>query len=102
MHGSTKRTRYLHIRNLLVTQIAEQMKRIADLERQLALRQQNSTTSSKPPSSDGLAGRQRERGRRTKSRRSPGGQPGHAGHTRELVPIERVNDFIDLVPNRCR
>src|SRR6266568_2598245 len=83
-------------------QLAEQMKRIADLERQLALRQQNSTTSSKPPSSDGLAGRQRERGRRTRSRRSPGGQPGYAGHTRELVPIERVNDFIDLVPNRCR
>ena len=36
-------------------------RRIADLERQLALRQQNSTTTSKPPSSDGLAGRQRER-----------------------------------------
>lgn len=83
-------------------QIAEHMKRIADLERQLSLRQQNSTTSSKPPSSDGLAGRQRERGRRTKSRRRPGGQPGHAGHTRELVPIERVNDFIDLVPDTCR
>jgi len=83
-------------------QIAEHMKRIADLERQLALRQQNSTTSSKPPSSDGLAGRQRERGRRTKSRRRPGGQPGHAGHTRALVPIERVNDFFDLVPDTCR
>ena len=43
-------------------QIAEAEKRIADLERQLALRQQNSTTTSKPPSSDGLAGRQRARG----------------------------------------
>ncbi len=50
-------------------QIAEQAKRIADLEHQLALRQQNSTTTSKPPSSDGLAGRQRDRGRRVKSRR---------------------------------
>jgi hypothetical protein len=38
-------------------QNAEQVKRIADLERQLAL-QQNSTTTSKPLSSDGLAGRQ--------------------------------------------
>jgi transposase len=81
---------------------AEQKKRIADLERQLALRQQNSTTSSKPPSSDGLAGRQRERGRRMKSRRKPGGQPGHPGHTRPLVPTERVNAIIDLVPNACR
>ena len=36
-------------------QIGEQEKQIADLERQLALRKQNSTNSSKPPSSDGLA-----------------------------------------------
>jgi transposase len=83
-------------------QIAEQAKRIADLERQLALRQQNSTTTSKPPSSDGLAGRQRERRRRPKSRRRPGGQPGHAGHMRPLVPVARVNGFIDLVPETCR
>jgi transposase len=83
-------------------QIAEQAKRIADLERQLALREQNSTTTSKPPSSDGLAGRPRERGRRTKSRRKPGGQPGHVGHTRPLVPIGRVNHVIDLVPDVCR
>ena len=55
-------------------QLDEQAKRIADLERQLALRQQNSTTTSKPPSSDGLAGRQRLRGRRVKSRRKAGGR----------------------------
>ena len=36
--------------------IADAEKQIADLERQLALRKQNSTNSSKPPSSDGLAG----------------------------------------------
>lgn len=83
-------------------QIAEQAKRIADLERQLALRQQNSTTTSKPPSSDGLAGRQRERGRRLKSRRKPGGQPGHPGHWRPLVPAERVNAIVDVVPDTCR
>ena len=70
-------------------QLDEQAKRITDLERQLALRQQNSTTTSKPPSSDGLAGRQRLRGRRVKSRRKAGGQPGHPGHHRELVPLER-------------
>ena len=83
-------------------QLAEAQKRIADLERQLALRQQNSTTTSKPPSSDGLAGRPRERGRRRKSRRKPGGQPGHPGHSRPLVPTERVNAFVDLVPEACR
>ncbi len=78
-------------------QIAEAEKQIADLERQLALRQQNSTTTSKPPSSDGLAGQQRTRGRRSKSRRKPGGQPGHPGHSRPLVPIERVNAMVELV-----
>lgn len=83
-------------------QVAEQAKRIADLERQLALRQQNSTTTSKPPSSDGLAGRQRERGRRMKSRRKPGGQPGHPGHYRERVPADRVQAIVDLVPDACR
>src|SRR5260370_25346029 len=72
-------------------QIAEAEKQIADLERQLALRQQNSTTTSKPPSSDGLAGRQRVRGRGEKSRRKPGGQPGHRGHCRPLVSPESVN-----------
>src|SRR6267143_4763445 len=83
-------------------ELAEREKKIADLERQLALQQQNSTTTSKPPSSDGLAGRQRERGRRTKSRRKPGGQPGHPGHARPLVPTERLNTSVDLVPEACR
>jgi transposase len=83
-------------------QLEEQAKRIADLERQLALKQQNSTITSKPPSSDGLAGRQRERGRRLKSRRPAGGQPGHPGHHRELVPLERVNAIVDLAPEACR
>ena len=83
-------------------QLDEQAKRITDLERQLALKQQNSTTTSKPPSSDGLAGRPRERGRRVKSRRKAGGQPGHPGHYRELVPVERVDAIVDLVPETCR
>jgi transposase len=83
-------------------QLEEQQNKIADLERQLALRQQNSTTTSKPPSSDGLAGQQRVRGRRVKSRRPPGGQPGHPGHHRAPVPIERVDTIIDLVPDTCR
>lgn len=84
-------------------QISEAEKQIADLERKLALRLQNSVTSSKPPSSDGLAGEQRQRGsRKSKSRRKPGGQPGHRGHWRGLAPAERVNSVIDLLPARCR
>lgn len=83
-------------------QLEEQAKQIADLERQLALKQQNSTITSKPPSSDGLAGQPRARGRRLKSRRHAGGQPGHPGHHRALVPVERVDAIVDLAPEACR
>src|SRR6516165_10606620 len=86
-------------------QIAEQQQRIvdaekqiADLERQLALRKQNSTNSSKPPSSDGLAGEPRQRGRHKKSRRKAGGQPGHRGAHRPLLPAEKVDEIRPILP----
>ena len=72
-------------------QAADAEKQIADLERQLAGRKKNSTNSSKPPSSDGLAGEQRPRGRKHKSKRKPGAQPGHPGHHRRLVPSSEVS-----------
>ena len=84
-------------------ELIERDKKIVELERKLAVRLQNSTTSSKPPSSDGLAGEQRPRGRKKgKSGRKPGGQPGHRGHWRGLAPAERVNEVIDWLPARCR
>jgi transposase len=83
-------------------QIADAEKQIADLERQLALRKQNSTNSSKPPSSDGLAGDPRGRGRRNKSRRKVGGQPGHLGAHRPLVPLAEVHEIRPILPQQCR
>jgi transposase len=84
-------------------ELIERDKKIVELERKLALRLQNSTTSSKPPSSDGVAGEQRPRGSRgKKSRRKPGGQPGHRGHWRGLVPLSRVDQVIEVFPPRCR
>jgi len=82
-------------------QIAEKQQQIADLERQLAAYKKNSTNSSKPPSSDGLGGEQRQRGRREKSRRKPGGQPGHQGHHRPLVPVDQVSAVEVLLPQQC-
>ena len=82
--------------------IADAEKQIADLERQLALRKQNSTNSSKPPSSDGLAGEARERGRRKKSRRKVGGQPGHRGAHRPLVDITKVDEIRPVLPEQCQ
>ena len=83
-------------------QVADQAREIEDLKRELALRQQNSTITSKPPSSDGLAGQPRVRGGRTKSRRQRGGQPGHPGHHRPLVSAARVDTTIALAPDTCR
>jgi len=82
-------------------QIADAEKQIADLERQLAGRKKNSTNSSKPPSSDGLAGEQRPRGRKHKSKRKPGAQPGHPGHHRQLVPTAEVSAVEVLFPKQC-
>src|SRR3981189_3364963 len=79
-------------------QIADAEKQIADLERQLAGRRKNSTNSSKPPSSDGLAAPQRARGRKHKSKRKPGAQPGHTGHHRPLVPAAEVSAIEVLLP----
>jgi transposase len=83
-------------------QIADAEKQIADLERQLAARKKNSTNSSKPPSSDGLAGEQRSRGRKQKSKRKPGAQRGHPGHHRRLVPSAEVSATAVLLPKQCR
>ena len=82
-------------------QIADAERQIADLERQLAGRKKNSTNSSKPPSSDGLAGNQRSRGRKHKSKRKPGAQPGHPGHHRALVPTAEVSAVEVLLPKQC-
>ena len=83
-------------------QIVDAEKQISDLERQLAMRLQNSTTSSKPPSSDGLAGSPRERCRTKKSKRKVGGQPGHRGAHRPLMPAERVDEIRSVLPLQCR
>src|SRR6202051_830970 len=80
-------------------QIVDAEKQISDLERQLAGRKRNSTNSSKPPSSDGLAGEQRPRGRKHKSKRKPGAQPGHPGHHRRLVPTTEVSATEVLLRN---
>jgi transposase len=83
-------------------QIADADKQIADLERQLALRKQNSTNSSKPPSSDGLAGEPRQRGGHKKSRRKAGGQPGHRGAHRPLLSAEEVDEIRPILPEQCQ
>ena len=83
-------------------QIADRDRQIADLERQLAGRKKDSTNSSKPPSSDGPAAARRLKPARSRGRRKPGGQPGHPGKHRRLVPPERVDQVVAVLPVDCR
>lgn len=69
---------------------------VADLKRQV---EKNSSNSSKPPSSDGPA---TDRPEKKKTGRKPGGQPGHKGTTRELLPPERVDATVVVKPASCR
>jgi transposase len=59
---------------------------------------QTSQNSSRPPSSDPP---QHERPRGPRSKRRPGGQPGHPGSTRTLIPVEEVDEVVVLKPEQC-
>ena len=60
---------------------------------------QNSSNSSKPPSSDG-PGTMRPGQKATGKKR--GGQAGHKHHARKLVPADQVTSSSDVVPHSCR
>ncbi|MDC0714210.1 IS66 family transposase [Stigmatella sp. ncwal1] len=67
-----------------------------ELHAQLA---QNSTNSSRPPSTD-PPGTQRSV-KREVTGKPPGGQPGHEKHERALLPVEQVSQVVEVVPERC-
>ena len=111
-HATPEKTRLAEQEALLVardTRISELEEQVASLTKQLHLAGsrvaeleaklgQNSTNSSKPPSSDapGVVRRpSKPKGRK------PGGQPGHEGHKRELLPVEKVDVLVELAPERC-
>jgi transposase len=66
----------------LEAQVAALLARIAELEAKLG---QNSSNSSRPPSSDAPADRDARRGKQPTGR-PRGGQPGHKGWKRTLLP----------------
>jgi len=78
----------------LKEQLAQANARIKDLEDRLA---QDSRTSSKPPSSDGLA--RLPRSTRRPSGKRPGGQTGHPGHT--LALVEQPDEVVRHRPEVC-
>ncbi len=96
----------------LEAQSAADKARIAELERKVAeltelvmsLKQQldrNSRNSHLPPSSDGPGGRPSPEKPNTEGKRKRGGQPGHSGSKRELLPPEQVDHLVELYPKQC-
>ena len=59
---------------------------------------QTSRNSSRPPSSDPPV---HPRPRRPRSKRRRGGQPGHPGSTRTLLPVEAVDKVVSIKPEVC-
>jgi transposase len=81
----------------LRTRIAELEQRGAELEARL---NQNSTNSSKPPSSDPIGLKRKPPA--PPSQRNRGAQPGHPKAFRPLVPPEKLRSSTDCKPTSCR
>jgi transposase len=86
---------------LLLGRIAEQERRIAALEAELASSRKTPRNSSLPPSTEhphAKPPREAKKGRRKKR----GGQPGHPKHERALIPTEQCQAVVPLKPETCR
>ena len=89
-----------------VQELEERLRRLEDQARR------DSRTSSKPPSSDPPKTRQQRRAearakakelsRREGAERKAGGQSGHRGAGRGLVPEDQVDEIVDHYPDACR
>src|SRR5262249_41350706 len=71
--------------------------RVRELEARLG---QTSANSSRPPSSDPPQAPPRPKA--PPSGRKRGGQPGHRGAFRALLPVEQVDEIVRAMPERCR
>jgi len=71
--------------------------RIRDLETRLG---QDSSNSSRPPSTDPPQAQPPPKASPTGRKR--GGQPGHRGACRALLPVEQVDEIVPVAPERCR
>lgn len=87
---------------LVVAQSHEALlRRVEEFEEKL---RENSSNSSRPPSSDRPADRTKQKQKR-KGRgkgRQPGGQPGHKGHQRTLLPVEQMKSVTPVKPPACQ
>ena len=77
--------------------MAELVTQVRDLKARLAT---NSGNSSLPPSANPLGAPKPVV--KKKSKRRPGGQPGHGAHLKVLLPLERVSRVEQFVPPHCQ
>src|SRR5215467_11971321 len=85
----------------LVQQYEQRLQALQQQVNQLSQRlNQNSTNSSRPPSSD--PPHVKRRPPKPSSGRKRGGQPGHARQQRTLVPPEQIKQAIPVKPSACR
>lgn len=90
----------------IIVALAHQAQRVSALEAEVrALKArlgQDSSNSSRPPSSDSpFEPRRRVTPPAAPSGRRAGGQPGHPGYFRALLPPERVDVVVDHWPGAC-
>jgi hypothetical protein len=78
----------------LTAQVQQQAERILELELALAKANKDSSTSSKPPSSD-IFKPPVKKAPGTRKKRKRGGQPGHQLQLREPLPPERVHQIFE-------
>jgi len=82
---------------LLLGRVAEQDRRIAELEARL---NQTPLNSSLPPSTQHPHAR--PPAGKPRSKNKPGGQPGHPKHERALIPTSDCTELVTLKPSACR
>jgi len=84
-----------------IAELEEQVTKLREALTQLREKlEEDSTNSNLPPPSD-PPGRAAG-GKRNLGKRKRGGQKGHRGSHRQLVPPEEVDEFVDIFPPECR
>jgi transposase len=81
-------------------QLAAAQEQLAELSERLAKAKKNSSTSSKPPSSD-IVKPKPPVDESNDSKRKIGGQPGHPKHEREPFPTEQITNFFEHPLDAC-
>ena len=93
----------LTLRNTEISELTERVAALTEtVSTLLEAQKRNSSNSNLPPSSDppGSAGDEAKRKPKGKGRKR-GGQRGHRGSYRSLLPPEKVDEVVDIFPHHC-